>query len=73
MDEEKDNNLLFLGVSFAFVTFIYRKPTFTGLYLSWDAFAPMSRKVNLIKWLTSKALKICSDYKIKSEFEQIRN
>ena len=27
---------------------IYRKPTFTGLYLSWDAFAPKSRKLNLL-------------------------
>ena len=77
MDEKKDNQLPFLGVlvelrSFAFVTSIYRKPTFTGLYLSWDAFAPKSRKVNLIKCLTFSALKICSDNRIKSEFEQIK-
>ena len=68
MDEGKDNKLLFLDVlvewrSFAFVS---------SLYLSWNAFAPKSRKVNLIKCLTFKALKICSD-KIKSEFEQIKN
>ena len=37
---------------FAFVTSIYRKLTFTGLYLSWHAFVPKSRKVNSIKWLT---------------------
>ena len=61
------------GRSFAFVTSIYRKPKFTGLYLSWDAFAPKSRKVNLIKYLTFRALKICSDNKFKSEFKQIRN
>ena len=54
-----------------FVTSIYRKLTFTGLYLSWDAFAP--KKVYLIKCLTFRALKICSDNKIKSEFEQIKN
>ena len=46
---------------------------FTGLYLSWDAFALKSRKVNLIRCLTFRALKICSDNKIKSEFEQIKN
>ena len=78
MDEEKDNKLPFLCVlverrSFAYVTRIYRKPTFTGLYLSWDAFAPKSRKVNLIKCFTFRVLKICSDNKIKSEFEQIKN
>ena len=58
---------------FAFVTSLYRKPTFTGLYLSWNAFAPKSRKVNLIMCLTFRILKICSDNKIKSEFEQIKN
>ena len=41
MDEEKDNKLTFLDVLverclFAFVTCIYRKPTFTSLYKSWD-------------------------------------
>ena len=78
MDEEKDDLLPFLEVllerlSFAFVTSIYRRPTFTGLYLSGDAFAPKSRKVNLIKCLTFKTLKICSDNRIKSEFEEIKN
>ena len=74
MDEEKDNQLPFLDVlverhSFAFVTSIYRKPTFTGLYLSWDAFALKSRNVKLIKCLTFRALMICSNNRIKSEFE----
>ena len=78
MDEEKYNKLPFLDVLvenrlFAFVTSIYRKPTFTGLYLNWNAFAPKSRKVNPIKCLTFRALKICSENKIKSEFEQIEN
>ena len=45
---------------------------FTGLYLGWDAFAPNSRKINLIKCLTFR-VKICSDNKIKSKFEQIKN
>ena len=78
MDEEKDDKLPFLDVlvehhSFAFVTCIYRKPIFTGLYLSWDGFAPKSRKINLIESLTLMALKICLDDKIKNEFEQIKN
>ena len=78
IDEEKDNKLPFLDVlveqrSFAFVTSIYRKPTFTSLYLSWDAFAPKSTKVSLIKCLIFRTFKICSDNKIKSEFEQIKN
>ena len=76
MDEEKDNKLPFLDVlvehSFAFITSIYRKPTFTGLYLSWDAFAPKSRKVNLIQCLTFTALKICLDNKIKSNLNRLK-
>ena len=76
MDEEKDNHLPFLDVlvdrrSFAFVTSIYRKPLFTGFHLVWDAFDFKSMKVYLIKCLTFKFLKICSDNRIKSEFEQI--
>ena len=77
MDGQKDNKLPFLVVlvqrrSFAFVTSIYKKPTFTDEYFSWDAFAPKSRKINLSKCLTFRALKIRSDKKIKSEFEQIK-
>ena len=57
MDEEMDHKRPFLDdlvecCSSAFVPCIYRKPTFTSLNLSWDAFAPKSRKVNLIKGLT---------------------
>ena len=78
MEEEKDNKSSFSDVfverySSAFLICIYRKPTFTGLYLNWDAFAPKPRKVNLIKCLTFRALKICSESKIKNEFEQIKN
>ena len=73
MDEKKVIKLPFLDVlverrSFAFVTSIYRKPTFTGLYLSWDAFALKFRNVNLNKCITFRAFMIFSDNKIKSGF-----
>ena len=55
-----------------FLTSIYRKPTFTGLYLSWDAFAPKSRKLNLIKCLSFRVLNICFDSKIEDELGVIR-
>ena len=78
MDEEKDNKFPFLDAlveqrSFAFVTSIYRKSTLTCLYLSWDAIAPKSRNVNLIKCLTFRVLKICSHNKIISKIVQIEN
>ena len=77
-DAEKGNQLPFFDVmferrSFALVTSIHRKPTFIGLYLSWDAFALKSRKVNQINCLTFRALKIFSDNRSKSEFELIKN
>ena len=77
VDEEKDNKLPFLDVLvehllFAFVIFIYRKPTFTGLYLSWDAIAPKSRKVNLIKCLPFRALDICSDNSMKTNRDRLK-
>ena len=43
------------------------------VYLSWDAFARKSKKVNLIKYLIFRAFKICLNNKIKSEFEQIKS
>ena len=70
MEEENCYKLPFLDVlverdELAFLTSVYRKPTFTGIYLSWDAFAPQSKKLNLIKCLFFRALNICSDSKIK--------
>ena len=73
MEEEKNDKLPFLDVlvergESAVLTSIYIKPTFTELYLSWDA----SRKLNLIKCLSFRALNICSDSKIKDELRVIR-
>ena len=50
VEEENDNKLPFLDVlvercDSSFLTSVYRKPTFTGLYLSWDSFSHRSRKL----------------------------
>ena len=75
---EKENNfpLSFLDVlvckeTSAFLTTVYRKPTFTGLYIRWDSFCPKNRKVNLIKTLTHRALMIFSESKLDDEVEFI--
>ena len=66
MEEENNNMLPFLeeliekGPSF-FVTGVYRKSTFTGLYISWDSVTSKSWKINLVKFLTYRALIICSN------------
>ena len=77
MEEEKSNKLPFLDVlvercEFSFHISVYRKPTFTGLYLSWDSFTPRSRKLNLIKCLSFRALNICCDSKIEEELKVIK-
>ena len=78
MESENNGCLSFLDVFVQrsleegkFLTRIYRKPTFTGLYINWDSFAPRSRKINLIKTLTHRALKICSAPFLTAELEYI--
>ena len=74
MEEENNNKRPFLDVlvercDSSFLTLVYRKPTFTEPYLSWDFFAPRSRKLNLIRCLSYRALNICSDSKIEEELK----
>ena len=76
MEEESNGQLPFLDVLFeredsSFLTSIYRKPTFTGLYLDCHSFAKKSRKLNLIRCLSYRALNICSECKIENELRAI--
>ena len=57
IEEENNGQLPFLDVlvercDSSFLTSVYRKPTFTGLYLDWHSFVPKSRKLNLIRRLS---------------------
>ena len=57
MEEESNGQLPFFDVlvergDSSFLTSVYRKPTFTGLYLNWHSFAPTSWKFNLIRCLS---------------------
>ena len=77
MQKENNNKLPFLDVlversDSSFLRSVDRKPTFTGLYLSWDSFAPRSRKLNLIRCLSYRALNIWSDSKIEEELKVIK-
>ena len=51
------------GTDFCSTT-IHRKKTFTGLYTKWDSFTPRKYKINLIRTLTFRYLKICSSKEI---------
>ena len=66
---EKDCTLNFLDVNInrknnSFCTSVYRKPTFTGLGLRFDSFAPKSYKYNLISFLIHRAYKIFSNFQL---------
>ena len=54
-------------------TTIYRKPTFSGLYLKWDSFVPRQFKKSLVNGLLYRAWRLCSSLKlIDLEFNYIR-
>ena len=63
---EQDNVIPFLDIlvkrcpNNTFVTSIYRKKTFTGLYTKWDSFTPRKYKINLTRTLTYRCYRICS-------------
>ena len=60
-EEEQDNKLSFLDVLLtrttdgSIVTSIYRKPTFSGLYMKWDSFVPKSHKKGLVNCLVFRS------------------
>ena len=57
---EQNNAIPFLDIlvtrnqNNTFMTSIYRKKTFTGLYTKWDSFTPRKYKRNLIRSLTNR-------------------
>ena len=63
---ESNNSLAFLDILITrqpdgtLSTTVYRKPTFTGLYLRWDSFVPKQYKKGLVKCLINRAWHICS-------------
>ena len=66
VETEKDNHLSFLDVLITRTedglinTTLYRKPTFTGLYMRYDSFVPQNFKRSLIRGLFNRAWRICS-------------
>ena len=64
---EINDKLSFLGVEVSrqqgkFVTSVYRKPTFSGVYTHFDSFLPEVYKVGMICTLAYRCIKICSDW-----------
>ena len=51
---------------------VYRKPTFTGDYVRFEAFCHKGRKVSLIRTLVNRAKQICSPERLQSELSQLK-
>ena len=78
MEGEDDGSLPFLDARVTrsesgMVTSVYRKPTFTGLYTPWDSFSPTIHKINLVRSLNNRAIRICSPSVIGNELKILRN
>ena len=78
MEAEEDGSLPFLDVGVTrtdagMTTGMYRKPTFTGLYTPWDSYSPTIYKINLVRALTSRILRICSPSVIDMELRTLHN
>ena len=43
---------------------IYRKPTFTGVYLNWRSLTSRTYKIGLVKCLLNRAWSICTNYEL---------
>ena len=65
-EENDEINIPFLDILLkrkldsSFSTSIYRKKTFTGLYTKWDSFTPRKYKINLVRTLAYRCIRICS-------------
>jgi len=77
---ETNDSLAFLDVfvtrdldNSMFVTSVYRKPTFSGVYTNFDSFIPSSYKSGLVYTLLYRSYQICTHwYQIHTEFDKIR-
>ena len=66
-EEESNNKISFLDISVTRISnnltlSLYRKKTFSGVYLNFNSFLPMDYKKGLIHTLLFRAYNICADY-----------
>ena len=66
-EEENDNKISFLNISITqtenkFTTSIFRKNTFSGVYLNFHSHLPTDYKKGLIGTLLHRSYNICSDF-----------
>ena len=66
-EQEKNEKLSFLDIEVSrekgkFVTTVYRKPTFSGVYTHFESFLPTIYKFDMVYTLAHRCFKICSDW-----------
>ena len=66
-EQEKNGKLSFLDIEVSrekgkFVTTVYRKPTFSGVYTHFESFLPTIYKFGMVYTLAYYCFKICSDW-----------
>ena len=77
-EEEDNNTLAFLDIKITrkegrFTTSIYRKKTFSGVYLNYTSFLPFDYKKGLIYTLLFRTYTICSDYvELHKEIDRLK-
>ena len=67
LGKENDGRLPFLDINIfgekgKFVTNVYRKKTFSGVYTNFNSFIPETYKTGLIKPLLFRCFNLCSDF-----------
>ena len=80
---ENENSISFLDIKITkdnnkFMTSVYRKPTFSGVFTNFGSFIPKLYRYNLLFTLLHRAFKLCSNFerfhpeieKLKTIFEQ---
>jgi hypothetical protein len=78
MEREFNGLISFLDVSIMrdsigkISTKVYRKATWSGLYLNYNSFVPMKYKIGLLRTLSFRASKICSPECLAEEMAFLR-
>ena len=68
MNKKKNGKLSFLDVKLSlekgkFITTVYRKPTFSGVYHHFEGFSLTLYKFGVVYTLAHRFFKICSDWR----------
>ena len=68
VEKENVGSLSFLDVKICckngkFVTSVYRKPTFSGVFTNYESFIPVYQKRGLLHTLLHRSFSICRDFK----------